>query len=193
MTNTYIALLRAVNAGGANSLPMKGFVQLLENMGLTNIKTYIQSGNAVFHAEDADAAELPAKIKAEITRSYGFASEVILLRLDELESAVASNPYPEADVDPKSLHLIFLASVPKTPDLTTIERVRKDSERVTLKGRVLYFHASEGVGRSRLFAQMERLLGVVGTARNWRTACKLMELAQQVAAAADAARGARAG
>ena len=186
MTNTYIALLRAINVGGANSLPMKGFVQLLGQMGLGNIRTYIQTGNAVFHAEEADAAELPENIKAEIERSYGLAPEVILLRLDELECAIASNPYPEADLHPTSLHLLLLASVPRTPDLTTIEQIRKESERLTLKGRVLYFHAPEGVGRSKLFAQIERLLGVVGTARNWRTACKLLELAHQVAAA-DAA------
>jgi len=186
MKNTYIALLRGINAGGANSLPMKDFVGLLEGIGLRNIKTYIQTGNAVFQAKESDAAELPATIKTRIKHSHGFAPEVVLLRLDELESAIASNPYPEADSDPKALHLIFFSCTPKTPDLTALEKIRKDSECFVLTGRVFYFYAPEGVGRSKLFSRIEKSLGVVGTARNWRTACKILEMAQQIAAA-DAA------
>lgn len=188
ITNTYIALLRAINDGGINSLPMKDFMQLLGKMGLRNVKIYIQTDNAVFHAKEADAVELPERIKVKINRSHGFAPEVILFRLDELESAIASNPYPEAESDPKLLHLTFLSSTPITPDMTTLENIRKGSEHFTLKGRVFYFHAPEGVARSKLFSQIERLLGVVGTARNWRTAFKVLEIAQQVAAADAATR-----
>ncbi len=188
MTDTYIALLRAINVGGANSLPMSDFVRLLRGMGLKNVRTYIQSGNAVFRATGTDAARLSEEIKARIKRSHGFSTDVIVLTLAELGSAVASNPYPEADSDPKALHLTFLASAPSTPDLATLESIRKDSERFTLKGRVFYFYAPEGVGRSKLFARLERPLGVVGTARNWRTVCKILELAHQ-AAEADMAAG----
>ncbi|MFZ5876092.1 MAG: DUF1697 domain-containing protein [Nitrospirota bacterium] len=184
MINTYIALLRAINAGGVNSLPMKDFVKLLDSMRLDNVKTYIQTGNAVFHAKETAVAGLPDKIKATIQRSRGFTPEVILLRLDELESAIASNPYPEADSDPKTLHLTFLLRAPRAPDLTALEKIRKNSERFALKGRVFYFHAPDGVARSKAFSRIEKSLGVVGTARNWRTACRILEMAQQIAAAA---------
>ncbi len=183
MTGTYIALLRGVNAGGVNSLPMKDFVRLLSKLGLKNVKTYIQTGNAVFHAEAKDAAALPARIQAGIKRSHGFAPEVILLTLGELKIAISSNPYPEGKSAPRSVHLVFLASKPKTPDLTALEAVRKANERFALKGRVFYFHAPDGVGKSKLFPRIERVLGVAGAARNWRTADRLLELAQQVAAA----------
>jgi uncharacterized protein (DUF1697 family) len=183
MTNTFIALLRAVNVGGVNSFPTKDFIHLLGSMGLRNVKTHIQTGNAVFNADEAAVAGLPEKIKTGIRRKHGFSPEVILLRLDELENAVASNPYSEADSNPKALHLTFLASAPGALDLTPLEHTRKDSEHYLLKGRVLYFYAPEGIGRSKLFSKIEKSLGVASTARNWRTACKILEIARDVAAA----------
>jgi uncharacterized protein (DUF1697 family) len=180
-THTYILLLRAVNVVGANSLTMKDFTRLLGALGLKNVKTYIQTGNAVFQASEADATSLPDKIKAKIRRSHGFAPEIILLRLDELENAIASNPYPAADSNPRALHLTFLSSAPVSPDLTACDKCRAASEQFTLKEKVFYFYAPDGVGRSRLFSRVEKLLGCAGTARNWRTACKLLEIARQTA------------
>lgn len=112
---TYIALLRGL--GGKNTLPMKGLVRLLENMGFRNVRTYIQSGNAVFQSERMDASMLSANIRRAIDHRYGFAPQVVILTPDEWKKAVASNPYPEAESDPTTLHLTFLASVPKNPDL----------------------------------------------------------------------------
>jgi uncharacterized protein (DUF1697 family) len=189
MTDTHFVLLRAVNAGGVNSFSMKDFVQILEDIGLGGVMTYIQTGNAIFHANQVNAIGLPEKIKAEIGTRHGFAPEVVVFGLDEMESAIASNPYPEAASDPKSVHLTFLTSAPKAPDLTILESIRKSSERFALKGRVFYLHAPKGMARSRLFARIERSLGIAGTARNWRTACKILEKARQVAAA-ETARGA---
>ena len=94
MTSIYIVLLRAINAGGVNSLPMKDFVQILEDMGLGSLRAYIQTGNAVFHANEVDAIGLPEKIKVEIGTRHGFAPEVVLFGLDEMESAIARSPYP---------------------------------------------------------------------------------------------------
>src|SRR5262245_48013370 len=148
MTDTHIVLLRAVNAGSVNSLSMKDLVQILEHIGLGGVRTYIQTGNAIFQANQVDAIGLPEKIKAEIGTRHGFFPEVVLFALDEMEGAIARNPYPQAASDPKSLHLTFLTSAPMTPDLTTLEGIRKSSERFALKGRVFYLHAPEGVGRS---------------------------------------------
>lgn len=178
--SVYIALLRAVNAGGVNTLSTKDFVALLENLRLENVRTYIQTGNAVFHAREENAAELPDQIKAGIKRRHGFAPEVVLLTRNELQKAVAENPYQEADADPKSLHLTFLTRAPKAPDLTTLDAIRKDSERFALHGKVFYFHAPEGVARSKAFSRIEKSLGVVGTARNWRTAFRISEIAEQM-------------
>jgi uncharacterized protein (DUF1697 family) len=183
VTGTYILLLRSVNVGGTGSLPMKDFIRLLEKLGLADVRTYIQSGNAVFRASRTQATRLPARIRAGLSRKLGFAPEVILLRLEDLESAIAANPYPKAGAAPQSLHLTFLASAPLEPDLAALEKLCKNNERFALKGRVFYLHAPDGVGKSRLFARIEGLLGVAGTSRNWRTVRKLQELAREVAAA----------
>lgn len=179
MPTTFIALLRAVNAGGVNTLRTKDFVTLLEGLGFRKIKTYIQTGNAVFETNDKDGSKLAGKIKAAINRDFGFAPEALLFNLDELEKAIESNPYPEAESDPKSLHLTFLSTAPKAPDLAALEKSLKDTERFTLNGRIFYFHAPEGVGRSKAFSKIEKSLGVPGTARNWRTVSALAELARK--------------
>lgn len=189
MESTFIALLRAVNVSGANSLPTRDFVQLLEGIGLRQVRTYIQTGNAVFQADAAKAPKLAETIKDQIQRRRGFAPEVIVLTAEELQIAIAANPFPEAEASPKSLHLTFLAGEPTEPDFQALEDVRKPSERYSLKGRVFYFHAPEGVGRSKLFAKAEKALGVSGTARNWRTVGKLKQMAQEVAEAGAASAG----
>ncbi|MBF0292097.1 MAG: DUF1697 domain-containing protein [Nitrospinae bacterium] len=179
MPTTFIALLRAINVSGVNTLPTKDFVALLEGLGFRKIKTYIQTGNAVFEANDKDCSKLAGKIKAAINRDFGFTPEALLFTSDEFEKAIKANPYPEAESDPKSLHLIFLAAAPKSPDLAVIEKLLKDSERFTLKGRVFYFHAPEGVGRSKAFSKIEKALGLPGTARNFRTVRTLADMARE--------------
>lgn len=170
---TCIALLRGINVGGKNMLPMKELVDVLESLGLQNIKTYIQSGNAVFQTKAADTAKLANTISATIRKSHGFAPQVLLLDSAALEEAIKANPYPEVEAAPNTLHVAFLATVPPKPDLDALERIRAASERFQLAGNVLYLHAPDGVGRSKLAAGMERLLGVAVTIRNWNTVRKL--------------------
>jgi uncharacterized protein (DUF1697 family) len=94
---TYVALFRGLNVGGNNILPMKELVALLENIGLQSVRTYIQSGNAVFQSEETNASLLTNKIRTAIKKSNGFEPQVLLLELEEMERAVGSNPFPEAE------------------------------------------------------------------------------------------------
>ena len=174
--STLIALLRGINVGGNNKLPMNELTALLEGMGLREVQTYIQSGNVVFRCELKSRAMLAAKIGAAIEAQHGFAPQVLLLEAAELRKAIADNPYPEAEADPKSLHLFFLANAPQHPDLKSLEALKTGSERYKLAGRVLYLHTPEGVGRSKLAARAEKLLGVAASGRNWNTVCKLAEM-----------------
>jgi len=179
---TYIALLRGINVGGTNVLPMKDLVALLEDIGSQNVKTYIQSGNAVFQNKEENASLLSNKIRAAIKESHGFEPQVLLLAPEEMERAIESNPFPEAESEPKTLHLHFLASMPKNPDLGALESIKSDRERFALKDRVFYLHAPDGMGRSKLAANTEKLLGVAITSRNWRTVCKVMTMLKQYGA-----------
>ena len=155
---------------------MKELVAILEGLGGQKIKTYIQSGNVVLQHEEKDAARLAGQISTEVKKKRGFEPHVLLLESKELEKAMAGNPFPEAESEPKTLHLGFLASVPTNPDLKKLESLKTNSERFLLKNTVFYLHAPEGVGRSKLAASAEKALGVPMTDRNWRTVCKIRDM-----------------
>ena len=175
--NTCIALFRGINVGGKNTLPMKELIVILEDIGAQKIRTYIQSGNAVFQIAEKSFSQLSEQITAEIKKRHGFEPYVLILGLDALEKAIAENPFPEAEADSGSLHLGFLASTPRNPDLKKLDSLKKESERYHLSDNVFYLHAPEGVGRSKLAASVEKLLGVPMTDRNWKTVCKIREMA----------------
>ena len=175
--NTYIAFFRAINVGGKNPLPMKSLVAILEGMGAHNVKTYIQSGNAVFQSATNNPAVLSSQLTGEIKKQHGFEPLTLILSLEALRKACANNPFPEAEADPRSLHLGFLAAKPLLPDLVKLSSLKKANERFHLGDGVFYLHAPEGVGKSKLAASAEKLLGVPMTDRNWRTVCKVMALA----------------
>ena len=172
-----IALFRGINVGGNNSLPMNELVAILEGLGMRKVKTYIQSGNVVFQTTEKDLSQISRKITAEIKKHHGFEPYLLILGLEDLKRAIEENPFPEAETDPSNLHLGFLASRPARPDLEKLSLLKKENERFQLTDRVFYLHAPEGVGRSKLAARAEKLLGVPMTDRNWRTVCKIMEMA----------------
>ncbi|HEX5130890.1 MAG TPA: DUF1697 domain-containing protein [Candidatus Krumholzibacteria bacterium] len=171
-----VALFRGINVGGSGVLPMKELVAVLEAVGCRNVHTYIQSGNAVF-TSDAGAARLTKKIRAEINRRRGFEPKVLLLTRRDIERAMAKNPFPEATDEPKLLHLGFLSGAPGRAAVASLERLRAPEEQYRVIGSVLYLHLPAGAGRSRLAAGAEKALGVPMTVRNWRTVCKVHEMA----------------
>jgi uncharacterized protein (DUF1697 family) len=158
---------------------MNELVFMLENIGLLNVETYIQSGNAVFQSQETNASLLANKISAAIKKRRGFEPQVLLLEPEEIEKAVGSNPFPEAESEPKTLHVHFLASVPRYPDFDALESIKSERERFALKDSVFYLHAPDGIGRSKLAANAEKVLGVPVTSRNWRTVCKIMDMAKE--------------
>ena len=173
---SYIALFRGINVGGNNILPMKDLRVLLEELGAAKVKTYIQSGNAIFRHESEDTPQLSSKIGAAIKESHGFEPRVLLLDWAEMEQAMVANPFPQAEAEPKTLHLYFLASVPQNPDLSRLDNLKKDNEQFKLIDQVFYLYAPDGIGRSKVAERAEKALGVAATARNWRTVCKIRDM-----------------
>jgi uncharacterized protein (DUF1697 family) len=175
---TYIGLFRGVNVVGCNLLPMKDLRGLMEKLGCVGVQTYIQSGNVVFRSGAPDASLLVKQVRTAVARAHGFEPHLLLLSRSQLERAAAGNPFPEAGNDPRSVHLFFLASPPKRPDVTSLEALKTNTERFALKGRVFYLHTPDGFGISKLASRAERLLGVPATARNWRTVTTLLSMAR---------------
>ena len=178
---TRVVLLRGINVGGKNLLPMKELVAILEELGGSGIRTYIQSGNAVCVGPEGEAAALSRRIQNAVSARCGFEPQVLVLPATDIETAIRENPFAEADGEPKSVHVGFLASVPTNPDLQALEDLRSDSERFQLVGGFFFLHAPEGMARSKLAARAEKHLGVTTTFRNWRTVRALQGLAAEVA------------
>lgn len=172
---TFVALLRGINVGGHNRLPMTTLKQILEKMDCREVQTYIQSGNVVFDSE-RQAGSLSRQIAAAIKDSCGFEPQVLVLERADFEQAAKDNPFPVKEPDAKTLHLGFLETTPDKPDLEGLKLLASSSERFRLIGKVFYLHAPDGIGRSKLAAKSEKLIGVAMTDRNWNTVGKIMSL-----------------
>lgn len=173
---TWIALLRGVG-GGIRPLSMRELTVALEDIGLKNVRTYIQSGNVVFSSAKS-AARLAGEIERCVEKKFGFHSRTFVLSVSDVQRAAKGNPFPQADEKPQTLHLFFLAKPAKAAQLDAMNELKAKSEQFVLKSKVFYFYTPDGFGISKLAAKAERLLGVDATARNWRTVGKLLDLAR---------------
>ena len=166
--------------GGHAKLPMKELVAELEKLGLSHVRTYIQSGNAVFRSPKTSPSPLSDRIANAVESSHGFRPRVLTLSLKDFRAAVAASPFPKTEAQAKTVHLYFLAESPKNPNLATMDTAKAADEEYSLKKKVLYLHAPSGFGKSRLAARVERSLGVAATARNWRSVNAILEIAEEV-------------
>ena len=180
--HTWVALFRGINVGGNNVLPMAELKTGLESLALANVRTYIQSGNVVFSSKVSSPSTLTRKITQLIEQRHGFRPHVLLLPIAALLKAIESNPFQHATDEPKSLHFFFLAKPASSADLTAINDAKATSENFKLTKEVFYLHAPDGIGRSKLAAKVEKYLGVVTTARNYRTVEKIHAMAIEIEA-----------
>lgn len=174
---TCIAFFRGINMGGRNKLPMKELVELFDQLGVHGARATLQSGNVAFRCSRPQRPEIGRRITAAIQRQYGFEPRVIVLTVQELEHAVAANPFMDARKDPANLHLFFLDDLPADPDLERIERLKRGSERWKLDRKVFYLHAPDGLETSELPQALEEALGTGAIGRNWQAVTKTLELA----------------
>ncbi|HEY7858221.1 MAG TPA: DUF1697 domain-containing protein [Candidatus Nanopelagicales bacterium] len=177
-TTTYVALLRGVNVGGNRKVPMAQLRDCLAALGFTDVRTYLQSGNAVFGATSAPTGEIAARIEEALRQRFGFDVPTVVWTGAELAKVVAGNPYPEVESEPTKLVVSFLSG-PVPPEVAAAFDLSDLPERGQVGDRVVYLHYPDGQGVSKLVpAMLERRLGRVwGTARNWRTVTALLALA----------------
>ncbi|MAM60192.1 DUF1697 domain-containing protein [Maritimibacter sp. UBA3975] len=171
----WVCLLRGINVGGTGKLAMDDLRGHLAALGAEAPETYIQSGNAVF-AGDIDAAAFATDLTARIAAAQGHAPRVMVIPGDEVIAAYAAFPFADAFERPKFGNIWFCETAPVAPDLDTLKRLAKESERFALDGLFFHLDAPEGIGRSKLAERVERALGVATTARNLNTVAKLVEM-----------------
>ena len=173
----HVALLRGINVGGKNKLPMKPLIELFVEAGCTNVASYIQSGNVVLGAASALARQLPTLIQTAIGKRFGLNVPVILVSANELSHIAADNPFLKAKIELDVLHLGLLAKEPSAGQAAGLDENRSPPDAFVLRGRALYFHLPNGIARTKLTnAYFDRALDTTCTIRNWRTVQKLVEL-----------------
>lgn len=166
---TYVVLFRGVNVGGKNLLPMKELISALEKNGYQDVKTYIQSGNVVLKGKQFSSGDI-AKL---VSDKFGFNPEVLVLKKSEFLSSIKHNPFHPKEG--KSAHFYFCSKKPKV-NSENLEKYLAETEEYKLVDRVFYLHAPNGIGRSKLVANIELCLGVPVTGRNLNTIKKLEEM-----------------
>lgn len=173
-SGTFIALLRGINVGGKNPLPMKELAVIFEEHGASQVRTYIQSGNVVFRAAASKAARLPRLASAAIEARFGHRPPIVLRTSEELIAALAGNPFASVGADEKALHLAFLEAAPSAERVAALDPKRSPGDTFAVHGKHVYLHLPNGVGRTKLTnAYLDTKLGTTSTVRNWRTVREL--------------------
>jgi uncharacterized protein (DUF1697 family) len=173
---THIALIRGVNVGG-NMLRMEHLKQMLATLGFADVRTYLQSGNALFRARGT-SAKLAATIERALVEVTRLPVSVVVRTPAELQRAIAANPFPrEASAAPRTVHVTFLAAAPSEAGIAALGRIEAGVDRWQATGAQIYLHCPHGYGRSKLSnTAIERALGVRATTRNWSTVMALHEM-----------------
>jgi uncharacterized protein (DUF1697 family) len=175
--NGYVALLRGVNVGGKNCLPMKELSQMFSRFGCGDVRTYIQSGNVVFTAPSKVAAGLPGLMAAEIETKFDIRTPVVLRTAAQMKDVLRFNPYLKPEIPEASLHVYFLADVPRESDVGSLDPLRSAPDVFAVRGREIYLQLPNGMGRTKLTNNyFDSRLKTVSTARNWRTVTTLCEM-----------------
>jgi len=164
----YIALLRAVNVGGTGKLPMVELKAMCESLGFQSVRTYIASGNAVFHSKKSEP-QVKAALEQALAVYAGKPVGVLVRTAAEMAAVLAANPFPK--MPGNYTHAIFLDAAPLAGALAAV--TGQVNEVLHLGTREVYVYYADGAGQSKLKIPCAK----TGTARNMNTVAKLAEMA----------------
>ncbi|MBL4715687.1 MAG: DUF1697 domain-containing protein [Bacteroidia bacterium] len=176
-----IAILRGINVGGKRKILMADLKELFVDLGFEDIQTYIQSGNVMFNSsEKKDNILIADEIEQSIFKEYGFTVPVIVISVNELNKAIAENPFFKKDsIDIDRLHLTFLKEIPENEKLQNIKSYNYSPDKYEIKERNVFIYCSAKYSDSKLTNTFfESKLKVSATTRNWKTVISLSELSK---------------
>lgn len=179
MTTTYAALLRGINVGGSRKVPMADLRTLMEGLGHSGVRSYLQSGQAVFTADHGDEESLAAELTGAIEKRFGFAVDVIVRDHAYLKDVADNCPFPAAELEAKQLHVTYFSAPVDADRFAEIDQAAYLPEEFRLGDRALYLYVPDGLGRSKLAEHLSKPRlnkGVIATSRNWNTVVKLVEM-----------------
>ncbi|MDF6045659.1 DUF1697 domain-containing protein [Streptomyces sp. JH14] len=182
MTTSYAALLRGINVSGHKRVPMAELRTLLTELGHGDVRTYLQSGNAVFSSRSDDEDALTAQLERAIEDRFGFFVPCLIRNGPYLASVADACPFAAAELEGKQLHVTYFDRPVDAARFAAIEADAFLPEEFRLGDRALYLYAPDGLGRSRLAEALHRpavTKGLTATSRNWNTVVKLVEMTRE--------------
>jgi uncharacterized protein (DUF1697 family) len=174
MTDRRVALLRGINVGTAKRLAMTDLRKVFEDLGYTDVRTLLNSGNVVFTVPPARAVDHAARLEKAIASQLGVVSRIAIVNGPELADMIRKNPLAAKGDNPSRLLLLVLRDQTSSTLLAPLLKQRWAPEALVVHGRAAYLWCANGIGVSPLWAAINRIIGDGGTARNLATMTKLL-------------------
>jgi len=175
---THLALLRAINVSGHNMIKMDALKSMLEHIGFTNVRTYLQSGNVFVDTEEESASKVGFMIKQEIFKVFGHEVPTIVITKEDLELCFKNSPYiKEKDIDTKKLYVAFSSTELKKENINDLKISQVKPDEASIDGNRIFIKYAVGAGKTRLEGKyIEKKLNVIVTMRNWNTVTNLLKM-----------------
>jgi uncharacterized protein (DUF1697 family) len=176
LMNTYISMLRGINVSGQKKIRMAELKSLYESLSLTNVETYVQSGNVVFDSKEQDAIKLRDSIESQIETAFGFSVPVLIRTGDEFKRIIESHPF--AGEEAVRVLVTFLYDRPENSKLEDLSHYKDKVDQFVIGEREIFLYCPGGYGKTKLSnAFFERKLDVIATTRNWKSVNALYQMA----------------
>lgn len=178
---TCITMLRGINMTGHNTIKMTGLADMFRRLGYTDAETYIQSGNIVFTCHNENIDNVSLGIRKVILAELNLDISVITRSLDEMKMIISANPYlDEPGFDPSKMAVVFLEFKPSGEQVLRVAGIDYAPDKFHINNRKIYVYCPNGFGKTKLYTNFfESKMKVTGTARNWRTVNKFLEMAEK--------------
>lgn len=175
----YIALLRGINVGGHNLIKMVELKRLFEDMGLSAVQTYIQSGNVLFESEE-EQQSLCHLIEDGLRTAFGYSVTVVVRTRMDLERIIKNSPFlADTLMEGESLHVAFLVEAPSQEGINRLLPYKTELDDYIIEDKEVYLYFRQSIRNSKLAMNLQKL-GVQATTRNWKTVNKLAEMARKM-------------
>jgi len=180
--NRYVLLLRGINVSGQKKIKMDALKKMLEKLDFKDVKTYIQSGNAVFKTMETSVAHLEKRIGECLLRSFGFEVHVLIIVAHAFESIIQKAPFiSEAAADLNNAYFVLLKHKPDFELVKALSLETYPNERFIITEECIYLSCQKGYGKAKCNTNFfERKLKTQATTRNYKTMMKLWEMSKEM-------------